>query len=187
MSITYPDSNRKILRDLLISDYNDLGRQLAHRLGSIELAREALQDTFLRLERIADVGQMRSPKAYLLRIALNIAIDRRRAESRHLTAAEVDSLLSLPDESPDPCRTLEARSDLELLTRAIDELPQRCREIFLAARVGDVPHRDLAERFGVSVRTIEIELKTAVEHCAARLGRKWKRRFGPRPRDTSFE
>ncbi|MDC7787017.1 RNA polymerase sigma factor [Rhodoplanes sp. TEM] len=187
MQIASPETNRAILRELLVEHYHDLGRQLAQRLGSMELAREALQETFLRLERIGDIGPMRSPKAYLLRIALNVAIDGRRAESRRLTDDEVDSLLALPDDSPDPYRTIEARSDVEALKRAIAELPQRRRDILVAARVGDVSHRDLAERFGVSVRTIEIELKSAVEHCAARLGRKWKRRFGPRPRDASSE
>lgn len=179
--------SQAILRNLLLSDYADLGRRLARRLGSSDLAAEALQETYLRLERLRDIGPMRNPKAYLLRMAFNVAADRRRAESRRLTSADVDSLLDIADDSPDPCQTVEGRSEIDALQRAIDEMPPRRRDIFLAARIGDVPHRDLAERFGVTVRTIEIELKSAVEHCAARLGRRWQPKFGPRPREASSD
>ncbi|WP_082416884.1 RNA polymerase sigma factor [Blastochloris viridis] len=187
MSTVASESGSAVLRDLFLADYKELGRQLTCRLGSMDLAGDVLHETFLRLEKLGEIGPMHNPKAYLLRIALNIASDRRRAERRRLTDAEVDTLLDIADESPDPCRSVEAKSDLEALERAILELPPRRRDIFVAARLGDVSHRDLAVRFGVTVRTIEIELKSAVEHCAARLGREWKPRFGPRPRESSSE
>jgi len=179
------DSNRSTLRDLLLSDYNDLSRRLSRRLGSLDLAREVLQETFLRLERAVELRPMRSPKAYLFKIAVNIAIDRRRAETRRLTECEVDSLFELADDSPDPARIVEARSEIEVLKRAVAELPRRRREMFLAARMQEVPHRDIAKRFGVTVRTVELELKQALEHCALRLNRNVTPRFGPRPRGSS--
>lgn len=187
MSTVETQSGRIVLRDLFLANYETLGRHLAWRLGSVDFASDVLHETFLRLERLGEVGQLHNPKAYLLRIALNIATDHRRAENRRLTGDEVDSLLAIADESPDPSRTVAARLELEALERAIAELPSRRRAMFVAARLGDVSHRDLAARFGVTVRTVEIELKAAVEHCAARLGRTWKPRFGPRPRESSSD
>jgi len=68
------EPTKGVLRNLLLSSYEDLANWLTRRLGSQELAREALQETYLRLERGNEIGPVHSPKAYLLRTAINIAI-----------------------------------------------------------------------------------------------------------------
>lgn len=165
------DSTRELLRQTLLTRYDDLRKRLTRRLGSAELANDALQDTFLRLETMADTGPIQRPLAYLFRTALNIGINRRVAESRLLTASEIDALLDIPDETPDPARIAEARSEISALSRALAELPVRRRQIFLASWVDGIPHPELAGRFGVSLRTIQSELRSAVDHCAKRLHR----------------
>jgi RNA polymerase sigma-70 factor, ECF subfamily len=177
-------SSRAILRQLLVADYDELKKRLTRQLGSADLAGEALQDTFLRLEG-AEIGPVRRPAAYLARMALNIATNRRISENRRLTAAETEILLQVPDDAPDPARTAEARSDIEALKRALAELPARRREVFLAAWVEELPHSAIAERFGATVRTIQIELKHAVEHCALRLKRSTGKEFATQPRRLS--
>lgn len=158
------EADRATLQNLLVENYNSLSRRLARRLGSEESADEALQDTFLRLQRGAEIGDVRSPKDYLFKIALNIAADQRRARLRKLTTDEVDALLDIADDAPTPERVVEARSELQALLRAMEELPERRREIFKAALLEKVPRRDLAIRFGVSVRTIDFEVQRALEH-----------------------
>jgi RNA polymerase sigma-70 factor (ECF subfamily) len=170
--------NRALLRRVLLADYKDFFDGLKRRLGSADLAGEALQETFLRLEKVPQAKPLHSPKSYLYRIAVNIAIDRRRAEARRLTSTEVECLMDLADPAPDPARIVEARSEIEHLKRAVAELPPRRREILLAARLHEVPNREIAKRFGVTVRTIETELKAAVEHCASRLERNATLRYG---------
>jgi RNA polymerase sigma-70 factor, ECF subfamily len=179
------ESSRITLRRLLLVGYDDLKNRLTRRLGSAELAGEALQDTFVRLECAGEIGPVNSPQAYLFRTALNLAADRRRAENRRLTVSEVEDLLEIADETPGPAHVAEARSDIEMLERALGELPQRCREIFLAVWVYGVPRQRLAERFGVSERTIKVELRRAREHCALRLDRDVTKRFPSSPRRSS--
>jgi RNA polymerase sigma-70 factor (ECF subfamily) len=175
-----------MLRDLLLADYIGLDQRLTRRLGSADLASDVLQETYLRLETMNDVGPVRRPKAYLFRIALNIANDRRRAESRHLTVDEVDSLLDIPDDRPDAARVIEDRSEMNLLRRAIAELPERRRRVLLLSRVDGLPHSDIAKRFGVTVRTVETDLKQAVEHCAERLKRQIPTKFAFRRSESSY-
>ncbi|MCK9917125.1 hypothetical protein MXD81_49095 [Microbacteriaceae bacterium K1510] len=81
-----------MLRDLLVDRYNDFKHRLARRLGSSELAAEALQETWLRLDRPGRPGALQRPDAYLFRIALNIAADRRDADRRRLALSEVEAL-----------------------------------------------------------------------------------------------
>lgn len=175
--------NRTTLRDVLAADYSGLFKRLTRRLGSSELAGDALQETFLRVERMSNAPAINSPKDYLFRIALNVATDRRRVEQRHLSLDAVDALLDIPDEAPDAAAIMEGRQDIEALDRALAELPVRARQVFMAAVVKKQPDHEIAAELGVSIRTVEIDLRNALKHCAERLDRTLIRRTGgPRPR-----
>ena len=159
----------KALRDLLIADYSRIDQRLTRRFGSADLASDVLQETYLRIENIGEIGSIRNPAAYLLQIAFNIARDHRRAESRRLTAEEVDCLLDIPDDRPSPEHEVEKRSEVDLLKLAIAQLPERRRVVLTLSRIEGLPHREIARRLGVTVRTVETDLKQAIEHCADRL------------------
>jgi len=164
------------LLSALIEGYDELKRRLARRLGSTELAGEALQDTFLRLECGNEVGAVQSPRAYLFRTALNLATNRRVAESRRLTTSEIDALMEIPDESPDPARIAESRSEVAALSRVLLRLSARQRDIVLATFVDELPVQEIARRHRVSVRRIQLELREALLHCANQLHRSLERR-----------
>jgi RNA polymerase sigma factor (sigma-70 family) len=173
------------LQQLLVSGYDDLKMRLKHRLGSEALASEILHETYLRLSRLGAAGPVQSPKAYLLRVALNVAATGRKADNRRLTQSEVEVLRYGSDHSVDPARIAEGRSELEALQRALNELSARQRAILLASRIEEVSHQEIALRFGISTRMVEKELKLALVHCAERLDRKVVQRFGPRPPETT--
>jgi RNA polymerase sigma-70 factor (ECF subfamily) len=169
------DTSRTALRALLVENYEKLAGQLARRLRSRELAHEALQDTYLRLESGQNLGVISRPLAYLLRMATNAARDRKRAEIRFATSAEIETALEVVDETPDPARAAEASSEIAALELALSDLPARRRAIFLAAWRDNLSHRVIAQRHGLSVRTIDIELELAREYCAASLKRTRKK------------
>lgn len=152
---------RDTLVELLLSAYPDLKRWLAGRLGSSDLAGEALQDTYVRLQRTENLDNVRNPKSYLLRMAINIANNRLRAERRHLSAAEVEALIDIPDDAPDPLRVAEARSELEAVKRALSELPPRRSAIFRRIWVDGASYEEIATEFNISVRTARHELLLA--------------------------
>lgn len=124
-----------VLQRRLLSRYDDLKIRLTRYLGSTELANDALQDTWLRLERGGEISSVQSPDSYLFRVAVNIARDHLRAENRRLTTTEVEVLLNIADEAPDAEQILESRSDLEALKMVMAELPARQRAILVAARL----------------------------------------------------
>jgi RNA polymerase sigma factor (sigma-70 family) len=158
-----------MLRRLLVDRYDDFRRRLSRRLASPDLASDALQDAWLRLARAEAVEAVRSPSDYLFGIALNAARDRLRAEARHLSAIEIDTLLNLADDAPGPVRITEARADLRALEAALAELPPRRRDILLAARLDGLPRQEIARRLGISLRLVEKELHLAQAYCLARL------------------
>jgi RNA polymerase sigma-70 factor, ECF subfamily len=176
---------RAVLRQLLVCGYGELKTRLTQRLGSAELAGDVLQDTWLRLESATPIEPIRLAKPYLLQIAYNIALKRRRLENQTITLDDARNCLNLVDEAPDPASVAESRSDVALLRQAVTELTPRQRDILFASRLDNVPLAELAIRHGISQRWVERELRHAVLHCARRLGRKVVQRFGPRPREGS--
>ncbi len=173
------------LQRLLINRYDDLKARLKHRLGSEAFASEILHETYLRLGRLDVAAPLQSPKAYLLRVALNVAADRRKADSRRLTPSEIELLRNGADHAASPAEIVEGRFEIEALCRALDELPERQRAILLASRIDETPHLEIAERFGISTRMVEKELKRALVHCGERLDRNVVQRFGPRAPEKS--
>lgn len=163
------DASWAELQRHLLMRYAIFKKRLTRYLGSADLASDALHDTWLRLERGGAISTVRNPDTYLFSMAVNIASNRRRAESRRLTSSEVEALFEVADDQPDAERVAEARSELEVIVTAIGELSERQRAVLLAARIEGTSRRDLARRFDVSERYIQRELQVAHEHCAARI------------------
>lgn len=178
------------LREYLLASYGELVRILTQRLRSQERAEDALQDTYLRLERCTDTGPVHSPRGYLLRMAQNIATDRLRAEKRYvsaasdggpnlaedvepaetqrLTVAEGIGFIHSIDDAPGPEQVAIARSDLKLLAAIVEELPARRRAIFVAAWIEGRSHQEISAKFGISLRSVQNELQLARHYCITR-------------------
>ena len=172
------ESGQALLLQTLLDDYAPLRSRLARRLGSPDAADEVLQEAYLRLGKLDDLGAIQHPRSYLFRIALNIAADRRRSEARRLDRSEVELLLQVETDELDPERIAAARSSVRGLAQALEELPARRRAIFLAARTEGKPIADIAAQFGISTRMVERELKQALDHCRARLEINLSQTFG---------
>lgn len=51
----------------------------------------------------------------------------------------------------------------ELYAKTINDLPDKCREIFILSKEQDVKAADIAEKLGVSVRTVENQIYKAIK------------------------
>jgi RNA polymerase sigma-70 factor, ECF subfamily len=177
------ESDRRRLREQIVESYDGLIRQLTRKLGSLDFAYEALHDTFVQLERTPDSTQVRKPADYIFRTAINIAKNHRKAQSYRVSAAEIDALFDLRDDTPDPARVVEARSDIEAFKKALAELAERPREVLRQMSIEGRTAHEVAQQLQVSIRTVEADLAQALKHCARSLGRPLYRRLGgPRPR-----
>jgi RNA polymerase sigma-70 factor (ECF subfamily) len=55
------------------------------------------------------------------------------------------------------------------LARAVSRLPERRRAILLAASVDGLPHQEIAGRWGISRRTVLVELRRALDFLESEL------------------
>lgn len=151
------------LRQLLVDRYYDLRERLTRRLGSAELASEALHEVYLRLDR-KEPPRVDSPAAYLFKAAYNVANDRRRTEHRHAAHPLTDAS-DIPDEAPRPDNVAMAKDEIATLARALLTLSPRQRAILIAARYQGISREEIARQYNISRRQVQFELQRALQAC----------------------
>lgn len=143
-------------------------RYLERKTGSHQDAEDLAQESWIKLARNS-AAALAAPVPYLNRIAQTLALDHLRGRKRLLTSDEMADLLKVADERPDPEQIVKQRDQVRLLMRIMKELPERQRRILVEARLSERRHVDIAAEFGVSVRTVELEIRRAVDYCSRRL------------------
>lgn len=154
--------------DLFRSHNQALVRFLVLRLQSVQEAREVAQEAYVRLLQLDKPALGNFMRAYLFRIASNIAVDRlrrRQSESRLASRELFDEL----DYQQEPERRTAAQQELEVIHDCLEELPENCRRAFLLHRLDGLSVADIAERLNVSGRMVRHHLQRALVYCQLRL------------------
>ncbi|MBB3102134.1 sigma-70 family RNA polymerase sigma factor [Azomonas macrocytogenes] len=141
-----------------------LQRWLRSRLDNSADAADLAQDTFIRILLHRNRYEIQAPRALLRSIASGLMVDRwRRAE---LERAWQESLLHLaPHETPSPETREMALQLLERIASLLDGLRPRVRQAFLLAQCEGLTHPQIAERMGISLRSVERYVGEALFHC----------------------
>jgi RNA polymerase sigma factor (sigma-70 family) len=151
--------------------YADLLRFLARRTGDVDRAADIAQDTYFKLAAIPSEHQtIENRRAYIYRVAGNLAIDRLRRDGRHaawLTGDEPDA--EIADPAPSPERSAIAADRLRKVEQALEALPPKARLALMLFRVDGLSHAEIAVRLGVSDSMVAKYIGQAVRHCRDRL------------------
>ena len=146
-------------------------------------AEDLTQEVFLRMVGRAGAPPPEHPEVYVFQIAANLLRDRAR---RSLTrkAGDHASLDAPADvsaqglknhpalvEDRGPERVLLAQETLEEALKALDELGERTRHIYILHRLEKMRHKEIATLLGLSVSAVEKHVIRAVALLAERCGR----------------
>jgi RNA polymerase sigma factor (sigma-70 family) len=144
---------------------------LRQRLRRPDDANDVAQEAYIRMMQYQNSRSIRSPSSMLFRIAINVANDLGRSEQvRHVSdQCRVDDL-ELASDSPSPEREISAQQELALLRAAIDELPPKCRQVFLLSRVRRMTYPEIAVHCGISVKMVEKHISRALAFCMKKVG-----------------
>ncbi|HEX6260632.1 MAG TPA: sigma-70 family RNA polymerase sigma factor [Woeseiaceae bacterium] len=169
------------IADVFRREQSRLRNFIRRRVPDPRDAEDILQDVFYKL---VEANRLLMPiehvTGWLFRVARNRIIDlfrKKRPEnfSHAAVADEEDELLLLEDLLPSPDagpEALYARSVLlGEIERAIDELPEDQREVFVAHELEGRSFREMAAETGVSVNTLLSRKRYAVRHLRERLQR----------------
>ncbi len=153
----------------LVRDFNQsLVRMLQLRLGSYEDAWEVAQEAYAKLLNLGNDTAISFHRAYLFRIAQNLATDllRRRA---HTEQPAPDGVDLWPDPGASPERSANAAQLVERLPSLLAELPHNCAEAFRLVRVQQLSFADAAGILGLTERMVRIHVARALTYCQERL------------------
>lgn len=138
--------------------------------GAGDGAEDLLQELWLKISA-RDSGPIAAPVAYLFRAANTLMIDRYRSQvqsaqrDRDWSDANAGAALGVA-ETPSAERIVAARQFAGLVERTLEQLDPRAAAVFRRHRVDDVPQRQVAEEFGVSLSTVESDLRRAYRALA---------------------
>jgi RNA polymerase sigma factor (sigma-70 family) len=158
-------SDRSGLVAVFMEHRPSLLRLLAARQAAPDEAEDILQELFLKLKSDGS-APVAEPRAYLYRAVENLLIDRRRSSSRRAVREDAWTVLRATgavetDDGPSIERTLIAREELETVTNAIAQLPERTVHALRRFRIDGASQREIAEEIGISLSAVEKHLQKA--------------------------
>ena len=151
--------------------YDGLLHFLRLRVSNEEDARDAAQESLMRLMRYRDTEPEAAWKPLLYRIAINVVGEQFRRGAVRQAGKHV-ALESIELASDEPTQEdLVARAQQEALLReAILSLPPRWRQVYLLSRMQEMTYAQIARHCGISVKTVEKHMTSALAALCSRVG-----------------
>lgn len=143
-----------------------------------EDAENITQDVFTDLwEKKENMLYIENINAYLFRLVKNKCFDylqHRIYEQRYIenVQASFEMELNVRLQSLDSFGTSDHSEGEEaerIVLAAINSLPKRCRDIFLLSRMEGLKYREISERLGISVNTVECQMVIALKKLRGKL------------------
>ncbi|MDX9884013.1 MAG: RNA polymerase sigma-70 factor [Prolixibacteraceae bacterium] len=133
------------------------------------LAKDMVQNVFIRLWETHETFRYEHPEAFLYKMVRNASLN----YIRHLKV--VDNLKSeikdqyLGEElyyidmvGNEPYLLIEKELS-EKVMEVMDELPEKCRVVFRMSRIEGLKNQEIADRLGLSIKTVEKHISKALE------------------------
>jgi RNA polymerase sigma-70 factor (ECF subfamily) len=135
-----------------------------------DLAMDVTQETFLRLWKQWEAGEdIQTPRAWLLRVARNLAEDYAKSAFRRNGTQPPEMLGGVRSSQPLPAEELERQEQFAQLRAVLEEMAPADREILTLRYAFDYDANAIAERLGVAVTAVHMRLSRARQRLADKL------------------
>lgn len=151
--------------------YLPLGMYAMRIVDDAQWAEDIVEDAFTKAwQAITDGQNIIDFKAYMYRIVRNGCISFIRARK------ETVGIESIPEADEEAADTSERDA---LIWKAIDSLPEKCREVFLLSKRDGLSNDQIAEKMGISVKTVKNQMTKAYSRLRDALSGGYKPFFLP--------
>src|SRR5262249_11134181 len=134
------------IQEIVRRHHASLIRFLRRRLSVVDDADDIAQETYIRMMKYEGSREIASPSAMLYHVAVNVANDHGRTARARWSAARCDiDDVQIPSEQPSAERAVLAEQTLNILLNVIENLPPKCKEVFLLSREHGMTYAEIAE------------------------------------------
>jgi RNA polymerase sigma factor (sigma-70 family) len=149
---------------LFLSEYGQLLKYFASRIGRPEDARDLVHEMYLRLIGIPQERVIEQARAYLWMVAKSVLCKYLERRGR-LVAVDVDDPLVEDELAEEAAYDSDIDTDarLELLREKFALLPAKCRAVMELKWQHTMSYREIAGQAGISVDTVKKHLKVGLK------------------------
>ena len=152
------------------SHEGQLKAYLMKRFPTLTDVDDVVQESFARLIKAHDQGQVKEPKALLFTIARNTVYDLfRRKKVVQFESLTQNPCSSVLDSETDVDESVSIREEINLLVRGVETLPARCRQVMTLRMVYGFSQKEIAEELGIAPNTVKAQLAKGMRRMAAYL------------------
>ncbi|MBL9204011.1 MAG: sigma-70 family RNA polymerase sigma factor [Opitutaceae bacterium] len=139
---------------------------LRARFPGVQDVDDIVQESFARLLRAHASGPVACARAFLFVTARNLALNHLRHQrvERPEGTGEIDPHTLLDERAGVPESVADAE-EFQILIRAIQALPDRCRQIITLRKIYGLSQKETAERLGISEHTVEAQGVIGLRKC----------------------
>lgn len=165
------NSTRRAEFELLYAQHSREVWALAYaRWMDSDQAMDVTQEAFLRLWKQWEAGEdIQNPRAWLLRVARNLAEDYAKSAFRRNGTQPPELLNSVRSSQPMPIEKMEQDELFTQLRTVMEELAPADREILTLRYALDYDANTIAERLDIAVTAVHMRLSRARQRLAERL------------------
>jgi RNA polymerase sigma factor (sigma-70 family) len=126
-------------------------------------ADDLCQDVYVRVYQAALEKIPNPAKPFVFTVARNLLLNRARHEAVVSIEAVADlEALNIVKDEPGTDRWVIAREELRRLEDALNRLPPRCRQAFVLRKIEGLSQREIAQRMGISEKTVERHISDGI-------------------------
>lgn len=149
--------------------YEELRSYFRKRVSSRHEADDLTQEAYVRIYGRKKSDAIKEPIRLLYRIARNLLIDRSRRAQTRPKMASFDQEAHIAQATPSPAMMAQAQDELAILREAVANLPERCQQVFILSRFEGLSYAEIADRLGITTKTVENHMGRAILACRAAL------------------
>ena len=161
-----PDSARWFAEELK-PHAGDLRAWLRNRYPALSDPDNIVEEALVRAWQTRDREGVESPKALLYTLARNLALDElRRRQIVTIDAVAEMAELSVYADGATAAEAAATNQELEILTKAIQSLPERCRQVLTLRKIYGLSQKEIAAQLGIAEHTVEAQVGLGMRRCA---------------------
>lgn len=137
-----------------------------HKFPTLSDVDDIVQESFLKALHARKTGKLTSARGFLFRVASNAVVSFFR-KRKYISGQDVNDVeaLCVVESNADVFENVCSQDEIDLISEAIADLPERCRDIVMLRLMHGMEYGLIARQLGVSEATVRVQTARGMKKC----------------------